>query len=56
MYGIVLLVLAKLSINLSIYEFGPNDVEIEDVLYMEIQILNLLLSRVQFGSSRMSSG
>jgi hypothetical protein len=31
----------KLSINLSIYESGPNDVEIEDVLYMEIQILNL---------------
>jgi hypothetical protein len=30
----------KLSINLSIYEFGPNDVEIEEVLYMEIQILN----------------
>jgi hypothetical protein len=36
----------KLSINLSIYESGPNDVEIEDVLYMEIQILNLLSQKL----------
>jgi hypothetical protein len=41
--------MTKLSINLSIYESGPNDVEIEDVLYMEIQILNLVqVSSVDF--------
>jgi hypothetical protein len=33
--------IAKLSINLFIYESGPNDEKIEDVLFMQIQILNL---------------
>jgi hypothetical protein len=33
----------KLSINLFIYESGPNDEKIEDVLFMQIQILNLVL-------------
>ena len=31
----------KLSINLFIYGSGPNDEKIEDVLFMQIQILNL---------------
>jgi hypothetical protein len=34
----------KLSINLLIYEFGPNDDKIEGVLFMQIQILNLALA------------
>ena len=32
----------KLSINLFIYESGPNEEKIEDILSMQIQILNLL--------------
>jgi hypothetical protein len=32
---------AKLSINLFIYESRPNHEKIEDVLFMQIQILNL---------------
>jgi hypothetical protein len=35
--------LDKLSINLFIYESCPSDEKIEDVLFMQIQILNLLL-------------
>lgn len=31
-----------LSKNLFIYDSGPNDGKIEDVLFMQIQILNLL--------------
>ena len=31
---------AKLSINLFIYESDPNDEKIEDVLFMQIEILN----------------
>ena len=34
---------SKLSINLFIYESGPNDEKIEDVLFMQIQILNLFM-------------
>jgi hypothetical protein len=36
------LISLKLSINLFIYESGPNDEKIEGVLFMQIQILNLL--------------
>ena len=32
---------SKLSINLFIYESGPIEEKIEDVLFMQIQILNL---------------
>jgi regulator of protease activity HflC (stomatin/prohibitin superfamily) len=35
-------VVTKLSINLFIYESCPNHEKIEDVLFMQIQILNLL--------------
>ena len=31
----------KKSINLFIYESAPNDEKIEDILFMQIQILNL---------------
>ncbi|MGA9154119.1 MAG: hypothetical protein WBZ36_26350 [Candidatus Nitrosopolaris sp.] len=38
--------IAKLSINLFIYESGPNDEKIKDVLFMQIQILNLVENKI----------
>ena len=37
---------SKLSINLFIYEFDPNNEKIENVLSMQIRILNLLSGKV----------
>jgi hypothetical protein len=43
LYDLVCSPLPKLSINLFIYESCPNHEKIEDVLFMQIQILNLSL-------------